>query len=105
MNGNSNSPSNGLTYWTRIVWIVRELGITTVVILVFLGMFIGWVKSPLTETQQTLAEHTQATVRYQEEQLSLLRDLINAQLATCVVGAQTTEEKRKCFEMFALPGP
>lgn len=98
MNGNQG----GASPLSQIAWLIRELGVTTVVILVFLGMFIGWVKSPLTETQTELDSHIKATDDYQRAQLELLEELVNAQLATCVIKAANADEKQACFAVYSV---
>ena len=92
-----SSPFNN-TKLVRIAWLVRELGITTVIILVFLGLFIGWVKSPMTEGLTLLQVHTKENVEFQGDLRSILKQLVRAQQTTCVIQAKDEQQRRLCVQ-------
>ena len=90
-------PLNGRLIQT-IVYLIREIGITTVVILVFLGMFTGYINSPMTETKALLESHDSAAKSVRKTQSDLLEELVKAQRATCVISAKTESDKRLCLQ-------
>ena len=97
MTDDLGSPFNN-TKLVRIAWLVRELGITTIVILVFLGLFIGWVKSPMTHTQTLLEAHTTESERFSGDLRSILKELVKAQQTTCVIQAKDEAQRRFCVQ-------
>ena len=80
------------------VYLIREVGITTVVIGVFLGMFTGYLNSPMTETKALMILHSDATIRIQTEQIAVLEELLRTQRATCVIQAKTESDRRLCLK-------
>ena len=58
-----------------VVYVIRELGLTTVVVLVLLGVFIGAVPSPMTETLQVVKTHSNDAVRFRDSYRKTLEEL------------------------------
>ena len=81
-----------------IVYLIEKLGVTTVIILILLGMITGYIPSPVTETRAIIQAHSDQTLSYQSTQLDVLRELVKFQRISCVSQARTEAEKRICVE-------
>ena len=76
-----------------------------VMLFVVVGMFTGYISSPITATEKAVLAHevASATARdrlvvVQQTQETLLRQLIKAQQMTCVVLAKTENDRRSCLQ-------
>ena len=81
-----------------IVYLIEKLGVTTVIILILLGMITGYIPSPVTETRVIIQAHADQTLSYQSTQLQILREIVKAQRISCVTQARTEADKRLCVE-------
>ena len=82
----------------QVAFFIREVGLVPLLFLGVLGMFTGYVPSPITETKAAIAEHTRSTESYQETHLKILQELVRAQRASCVVQARTESDRRMCVQ-------
>ena len=94
----TNGPLENNKLLRTIVYVIREVGLTTVVMLVFLGVFIGYLNSPMTETKTMMLLHADAVARHQIYQTKLLEELISAQRTTCIILAKTEADRRFCAQ-------
>ena len=86
------------------IWVFKEIGVTSGLLILFVAVFFGWIRSPLTESYAILQGHTRATAELVEsisrmvqvtvnantQQIQLLREL-------CLQRAGSPEERRACL--------
>ena len=101
-----NGP-NGLIppkWLTLTLWMVKEVGVPVFLLLVFVGVFLGFLPSPMHTTLKVLEAHiastnelahsisalVASTTGYNAQQTSLLREI-------CLQRAGSPEERRGCL--------
>lgn len=98
MNGNIILNDSAPRWLRYAIYIVQHVGFPIVVSGILLAVFLGWVTSPLTETQAGVKEHAAITTVHQSEMNRLIAELIGAQRATCLALSRTEDARRLCVQ-------